>query len=536
LIDVFFYLQEMSLMRLRIKHSNLVIAILVGLISFFTLFLTVKNIGMVWDEPAYNKAAESYANWVYIFVKDPGRALQQSTIDTYFETNHEHPPVEKVWSGVVWYAARKFSDQLSAFRTGPMISSALLMALLFLIVSEKYGKAAGLFASAALLSLPRFFFHAHLATLDVPVTVACFATTYVFWKTIDRKGWAWGVLCGLVWGVAVAVKLNGVFVFFSILIWVLIFRRTWRSIIRLVVMGLTALVTFFIAWPWLYHDTWARVLGYINFHVNHYKIGTWYLGQFYLPPPWHAVFVITWAVLPLAITLLAVIGISRAKKGSQDGGLVWLLIISSIVTVLPFATGKTLLYDGERLFMPLFPNLAALAGIGFSWLSQKIKTLVSKQPTTHLSALGTPLLGIVLLLPSILGIIKYYPHLLSYYSESVGGLKGATRMGLETTYWCETYPEAFAILNSQAKEHAVLWAECDTIRDYKRFGVLRSDIECRDAFTPDADWFLLQYRQSQYLYGGETNYAPSQLLKGQTPVKEVDIDGIPLLKLYGAVK
>lgn len=519
-------------MKFLLPKKNLLIAIFIAILSFSILFATVKEIGMVWDEPAYNKAAESYANWTYIFLKDPGRALQKATIDTYFETNHEHPPVAKMWSGVVWFVIKNITDPLTAFRIGPMISAAILMAILYLMIAELFGNAAGIFASSALISLPRFFFHSHLATLDVPITVACFITTYLFWKTIDRKSWLWGLLCGVIWGVSVAVKLNGVFVFFSLFIWVVIFRRKWKSMLRLVVMGATALLTFFISWPWLYHNTWQRVIEYINFHVNHYRIGYWFLGKYYLPPPWYAVFVILWAVLPLTFIILAGIGGSRAKRGATDNGLTWLLIISAVIAIMPFFTGVALLYDGERLFMPIFPYLAGLAGIGFGWIMKKIGTITLFKRSQGLRVLLTIVVGLLFILPSLMGILKYYPHLLSYYSETVGGIKGATRIGLETTYWNEAYPDVFPILREQVTEGDVIWAECDTIRDYKRFGVLPSDLACEDFFTPDVDWFLLQYRQSQYSVGGEENYPPLIFLQEKTPLQVVAIDGIPILKLY----
>jgi len=40
----------------------------------------------------------------------------------------------------------------------------------------------------------------------------------------------------------------------------------------------------------------------------------------------------------------------------------------------------------------------------------------------------------VLFAPHLTITAHMYPHLLSYYSEAVGGLRGATRLGLETTY------------------------------------------------------------------------------------------------------
>lgn len=518
-------------MKRMMKKSNLIIAFVFAIIVFIVLMFTVKDIGMTWDEPAYIKASESYSNWVYIFVKDPIRALQSEVIDTYFETNHEHPPVAKIWSGIFWYFTKNITDQLSAFRVGPMISVAVMVACLFYMIAERYGKPAGIFASAALLSMPRFFFHAHLAALDVPVAVASFITVFVFWKTIDRKRWAWGILCGAVWGLAVGVKLNAVFVFIALSIWVFIFRRNRSAILRLFITGASAILTFFLAWPWLYHDTWNRVVEYVMFHVDHYSIGQWYLGQYYLPPPWHAVFLILWAVVPLTTFLLFGIGVSQAKKGRNDGGFVWLLIINVLISILPFTIGKSLLYDNERLFMPVFPFMAALAGIGFGWISKKINGLI-KNDYNRIKPFSTAVLGILLLLPQGLSLVKYYPHLLSYYSEGVGGLKGATKLGLETTYWCETYGETINYINTHGNDHDIIWAECDTINAYKQFGVLRSNIFCEDEFSEDANWFLLQYRQSQYGSNGEGEYPPLQYLKNFSPDYKIEIDEIPLLELY----
>ncbi len=137
-------------------------------------------------------------------------------------------------------------------------------------------------------------------------------------------------------------------------------------VLRLFIMGIVALATFLLVWPWLYLHTWTRLLEYVNFHLNHYGIGQWYLGHFYMPPPWHFVFVMLWAVVPLTLMLLFFVGITRAGNGKKDAGLAWLFILGAFGSILPFIFGKALLYDDERLFMPVFPFLAALAGIGFS--------------------------------------------------------------------------------------------------------------------------------------------------------------------------
>jgi 4-amino-4-deoxy-L-arabinose transferase-like glycosyltransferase len=523
---------------------------LLACITTILLTATAPAIGLTTDEPTYINAANSYARWIWMLAKDPARALGPVTIASYWTLNHEHPPVEKIWSGLVWLATRHVFPEPTASRIGPILLVAFLVALLYLMIADMYGKAAGLFAATALMSLPRFFFHAHLAALDVPVAVVSFATTFIFWKTVDRKGWAWGLLWGVVWGLAVAVKLNGVFLPIALVAWFLIFRRKWSVALRLLLMGIVAIPIFFLVWPWLYYQTWERVTNYVNFHLHHSAIGQWYLGQFYMPPPWHYVFVMLWAVVPLTIMALFLAGMVHAGKGKQDRGLAWLLILGAFASIFPFIFGKSLLYDDERLFMSVFPFLAALAGIGFGWLVTGLQKLGERVKRPAFIAPIAVILGFALLMPQSATMAGLYPHLLSYYSESVGGLPGATKLGLETTYWCDTCASALPYINAHAKPGDVVWAEDSSVLHYfQTIGQLRQDVLILNKDpTPNVtglpgnmilekvDWYIFTYRQTQYGVSGVKGYLILKILETQTPLYEENYQGVPLMKLYGALK
>jgi 4-amino-4-deoxy-L-arabinose transferase-like glycosyltransferase len=536
-------------MKHHLKIGNGTIAILLACITAIILAATASDIGVTWDEPVYIESSHSYAKWIYLLVTNPAQALKPATIDSFWGIVHEHPPVERIWSGLVYAATRQIFDNLTANRLGSIFLVAILIALLYLMVAPTYGKGAGLFAVAALLSMPRFFYHSHLVALDVPVAAASFALTFLFWKSVDRKSWTWGLLWGVVWGLAVSIKLNGVIVPIAMVAWFLIFRRKWSVILRLFLMGIVAILTFFMVWPWLYHDTWTRVLNYIYFQVNHYDIGQWYLGQYYLPPPWHYVFVILWAVVPLTVMGLFLAGIGGAGRGRHDGGLAWLLTISAFVSISPFMFGKALVYDGERLFMSVFPFLAALAGIGFGWLVAGMKKLLERIKRPALTMPAAFLSGIALLMPQVVTMTGLYPHLLSYYSEGVGGLSGATKLGLETTYWCDPYAVAIPYLNAHAKPDDAVWVEDKGVFLYYQLtGRLRPDIWFTSQYPAivsgekgygmfsTVSWYVFQYRQSQYGPGGAQNYLPLQILETQKPVYEIDYRGVPLLQIYGALK
>jgi hypothetical protein len=131
------------------------------------------------------------------------------------------------------------------------------------------------------------------------------------------------------------------------------------------------------------------------------------------------------------------------------------------------ASGRSQVFDDERLLVPAFPFLAALAGIGFDWVFRGLKR---RMPQGERSLWMVPLtVGLVIFsfVPELVHAFLLYPHLLSYYSEGIAGLRGARRLGLETTYyWCESYQDSLDYLNTHAPEGALVWAECRDVMLY----------------------------------------------------------------------
>ena len=541
--------------RLR-QPGNGTVALLLGCAVALLLTATSSSIGLTWDEPAYIAASESYLNWFGTLLRDPSAALQPAAIDSYWTISHDHPPLDKTWSGLVWGASRPLLDDLTAHRLGNVLLAAILVALLFLLVAKAYGRASGLFAVGALMTMPRFFFHAHLAALDVPVAVCAFALTFLFWRTIHWRGWGVGLVWGAAGGLALATKFNALLIPVVFALWILLSPRSWSAVPRLFLMGIAAVPIFFLTWPWLYHQSWTRLLTYVTFHLNQPAIGQWYLGAFYPIPPWHFPFVMLWAVVPLTVTGLALLGAMQARHVALDDGLGLLFVLNSIVFISPFLLGRTSIYDDERFFMPVFPFVAALAGVGFGKVLKPAAAVLHRLNRSALLPHTAAALGVALLAPQCVSMVGLYPHLLSYYSEGVLGLPGATRLGLETTYWCETFAAAVPYINEHARPGDHIWISSGT-RDvlvyYQLRGWLRADVTIvggnwkQSVFGPQApppvsdtyqnsNWIIFQYRQSQY--GPQGNQYPllNYLKQLPPPVYQLAYQGVPLMQVYGSPK
>ena len=532
--------------------SNPQIALLLALFTFVLLLVTNPDIGVTWDEPAYINASESYSTWIVELFKQPGKMIRQESIDQYWAVGREHPPLDKVWSGLIWQAARHFTDDLTAYRLGNIVLSAALAAMLYLLISVNYGRRAGLLSTAFLISLPRFFFHMHLSALGMPAAVMIFATVFVFWKTKDNPDWKGVLALGVVWGLAVATKINGVFVMPALFIWVWFFKYQRRMFLYLVFASLAAFVVFVITWPWLYYETGARIWAYVlMISRDHIKLAQFYLHKLHIPPPWHFPTVMLAAVTPLAMLISSFAGTIRSLRDEEKKAFGFLLLINAIFPLFMLSIGVSSVFDNERLFMATFIFVAALAGIGLDWLLCFIQVRLARIDKSRLFFPIATAALMLAFLPQIISTARLYPHLLSYYSASVGGLPGATEFGLETTYWCETYIEGLDYLNQHAKTGDVVWVDPfshDVMFYYMKLGRLRDDLyisahplagsqvykedaPMADVSYEEADFIFLQYRQSSTTYLG-WSYPILTWLEDETPALRVSHQEIPLFEVY----
>ena len=100
------------------------------------------------------------------------------------------------------------------------------------------------------------------------------------------------------------------------------------------------------------------------------------------------------------------------------------------------------IYDGERLFLHVFPAWSLLIGLGFGTLWNRFRSAAVRSPFRIILA------GFILV--QGYGTVLLHPFGLSFYNGLVGGLSGAERLGLELTYWND--PVDQVLLDRLARE------------------------------------------------------------------------------------
>ena len=359
---------------------------------------------------------------------------------------------------------------IAAARFAPALAFGLLVFLVGHWTWRRAGPLAGMVAGASVALMPRVFAHAHFAALDMMTTTACagalFALTWAA-RTDDvrscpgaRHTWIRFALAGIVWGMAMLIRLHGVTLLPPVALWLL-----WRSgVFRFLrhasqssaasapfhpswplVWFSAGVITLMLGWPWLWLNPVENLWRYVASGSVRQAVHVFYLGQVWADhqTPWHyPILMFVWTV-PLGFLLLGLCGVtsrlqSIRREGTGGGACVngdfALVALVGGFWLVVFAWPGIPVYDGVRLLLLVFPLAAVFAGLGAAWLAEL--AVVERVPRQ----IRIGLIGL-LVLSQAAGVVLYHPYQLSYYNLLAGGLPGAERLGLEVTYWGDAVGE-----------------------------------------------------------------------------------------------
>jgi 4-amino-4-deoxy-L-arabinose transferase-like glycosyltransferase len=417
------------------KHAALLLSVCFCGIIFFTL----NDYGITWDEGGYYfKAGDSYFHWL--------RNPSWQTINTYWEWNHEHPPLAKVLGGMTKYLFHEklhLLNSISSFRLSVLIFVFFSTYFLFSFVSKLLNHNIAFLTTAAFFFLPRVFFHSHLGAMDYPITVLWFLVIYFYWKGMNKTKWIF--VASILLGFALLTKVNAFLLYIPILFcWVLNYRgqlktmpsqskskypETHRIFNKIIPMVIIPPIIFIAFWPWLWTDTLQRLSDYLSFHRHHAVVYTYYWGAQSPIAPWHYPLVLTAITIPLVIFVPFIIGMVRIIFRPDKTKI--FLLFNALFPLLLISLPSVPKYDGVRLFLPAFPFICMIAGIGLHYIFE-----FKKWKAGNFFFL---LYTVIFMVTIHASIIKPHPYQSSYFNELIGGVDGAVKKGFEAEYWGNAY-------------------------------------------------------------------------------------------------
>ena len=248
------------------RRQHWLVGLGVAAVVFVLLLRTAGTVGVTWDEPIYSQAAENAARWFGTLLRGgPGAAFEQTAFGVGWGLVNEHPPLVRVLNGLGWALTRGVLPAPTAHRVGSMALAAFTIGVLAAATARRSGIAAGLFAAAAVVTMPRVFFHAHLGASDFAHAATWFLATLAFYHATGSRRWWAPLLAGLGLGLALLTKINAVLLLPYWTIWLLIYRRNSRAWFVFLLSLPVALAVLIAGWPWIWGNPVAGLANWVKF-------------------------------------------------------------------------------------------------------------------------------------------------------------------------------------------------------------------------------------------------------------------------------
>jgi len=452
-------------------------------------------------------------------------------------------------------------EETTGFRLPTMIWFSLLVASLYLFGVVTIGRWGGIFAALALCCVPRHFYHAHLATFDVPVMTMIFWLVVSFWFSLQSRKWA--VLSGILFGFALLTKLNAFFIPVVLGLWWLShFQKRDKDVsgkwklgnftlpsmpLSFVMMILIGLPLFVGLWPRLWFDGWDRFLEYVRFHMHHEHYMQNYFGEVLSYPPFPVSFPfgMTLFTVPPVILLLSVIGgiallRNLWKRGwAQRGTFNFeeFIGIHALFPIVLIALPSTPVFGGVKHWMTAMPFLCLMGGLAF----QKFVVPFSRSfGSSFVGRIVTPLALILCLAQGAYATMWIHPEGTAYYNNLIGGLPGAADASMQRQFWGGQTRQGLDFLNENVPRGGKVYFHkssrgCWDL--YRKEGLLRADIQ---HFADYHDFNKIEEKLSKTthaVYHHQKSHDDYELAIWRAygtehPVFQYAVDGVPLLSIY----
>lgn len=539
-----------------------VIGLAIAVVYVAVLLTTSVGLGMNRDEGFYVDAAESYAGWFRLLLDGDEHVFERGTIDRFWSNNHEHPSLPKSLFALSFLAHQRFaifSHESMAFRFPGMCLSALAIWVLTVFGARLFGLRAGVIAGLFYALTPAIFYHSHLDCFDTPIASMLVLVTYAYHRALTSRRWVF--VLGVAYGLCLETKHNAWILPLVFLVhWLFLAgsevaarRRGERPRMSLVPAWLLGILLigppiFLLLWPWMWNDTAPRIAEYVGFHVNHVHYNIAYLGQTYFGPPSPASYpwFMTYATVPLTFIAFALVGLALRFRFMLPPGLergtsvsparevtrVDVLLFGSFFTpMFVLMMPWTPIFGSTKHFLVSYAFVALYAGFAVDrGLRVLTSALAERQVSPRITALASPALAFLLMLPPAIETAHSHPFGLSYYTPVVGGVPGAADLGMVRQFWGFTTGSLVPWMNAHVGRGQSVWI-CDTtftaFRMLSRDGLLRSDIRASFGLG-DADYAIVHHED----HFNVVDYQIWEAWGRVAPVYVLTYDGVPIVSVY----
>lgn len=520
--------------------------------SFFIIFLLALvgmpilsfDYGVTWDEKAQMSYGYDMLNFFTSFGEDK----------TVFDENKPLYNQLKYYGSFFDFFAAFVETYLSPFdkfETRHLLNSLFgLMAMVYaaLCAREIGNWRTATFAMLLIVLTPQFFGQSMNNPKDIPFAAGYIFSLYHMIRLLKqlpdpRKGTILFLICGI--ALTNSMRIGGLILLaylglFMGMLWLWQITRK-NSQKPFMLMGryaryfaLIGICSYFLGilfWPYgiskPFTNPFLALKEFTNFTlITSYEIFEG-VRTYMAEVPWYY----TIKYIGITVPLVAVAGIALGllvtifmrKKYN-----LWFVLILLFVVVFPVgyaAYKNSMLYNGWRHFLFVYPPLVAIAATGWDALANAFKPAMVKIAVTLIVVLG--------LAEPMAFMVRNHPNTYVYFNQLVGGIQGAYG-NYETDYYGNCIKQATEwLIKNEAlpTNRRTVVAINNEPLNASYYGSKFSD-SLIFAWTREQEWYKADW---DYAIFTTRTLTPHQLRSGQFPPKEtihvIEADGVPLVAI-----
>jgi hypothetical protein len=434
-----------------ISRTDRIFVVALAVILILVGIPLADDFGVSWDEPDNaiygQQALDAYRTLEPL---DEWHSNLESKGPLYFAFSELIAVVLSPWfpdPGV--FSARHFAFSISL----PLAAIGF-----FFIVRLLVSTGSAIPSTLLFIGQPLIFGHAFINPKDTPFMAFFLLSVAAGLYTIEKSAAAdtmkgswwqqrlfmWMLLSGLLLGVAISIRIFGLFAGFLVAVAGLM-RLRGKFILPASLYGLATFTMVYLTWPYL----WGDPIGHLAESLQVMADFPWdniVLYRRLLYPmeqlPWHYLPFITLIQLTIPAILASLIGAIAwlLSVGDLRSRNVYPLILILWITI-PFGyavlSGSSA-YDNGRHFLFALPPVFMISGYCFEKAFDQIRPVVLR--------VG---LVVALLAPGVFWILRLHPYEYIFKNALVGYVRGAFRE-YELDYWALAYREAMEEINGIA--------------------------------------------------------------------------------------
>ncbi len=475
-----------------------------------------------------------------------------------------HPGVVTLWLGASGVALNRVVHGPNYYDIDPIGYFALMrlpialfnavgVALAFMLLNRLLNLPIALLAVGYWIFDPLIVAQSQIVHTDAPVMLLAFLTmlTALIATGVDVRHqippyrivvrWRWWLLSGILMGLTVVAKLNGVLVVAAIgLFFLLQYRTYWRRpdwwfrfAGSMLLLAAIAALAFFLAFPAMWVEPVETFRSMFSRATDLTQEG--HTQLFYgrvSEDPGLLFYVVTTAfrLTPLLTIglLMAPFAVFSLRKSGLGSVFLALAIYIAVFFVITSVQPKKI----DRYMLPIFPALYVFAAVGLFWFSSKIDRHLFTQRRRRTRMTFAVISSMLLVLVFITQITSSYPYMVAYYNPLLGGVRSASKV--LTVGWGEGLEQAaqFVDRDSEGRCQFILTDYPNVMAEFTECPVLeaRSCAYAQIAANPQDSYITLYLSYTQR----GMNETIREAMRGIEPIHSVEIDGVEFASTYSA--